>query len=77
MIKKDMLRHFKSIRSNNTEISKTLNVGKSLVVRCAKHHRLIDILTEPEDENVILQVSCEGHQFQKTLAEIVLRVNCE
>ena len=67
MINKDTLRNLISIGSNNTDVDKTLNTGINLVVRCVKHHGLIDILMKPEDDNVIFQALRESHQLHKNI----------
>ena len=65
MIKKDMLRRLISIGSKNIDIHKTFNAGRNLVPRCIKHHALADVLREPEDDNGILQMAREVHQFHE------------
>ena len=67
MINKHMLRNFTSIVSKSTVISQQFNAGRNLVVRCVKHEWLRDILRDPDDDNMILQVSREDHQFHKII----------
>ena len=66
MINKDMISHLSSIVSNNTDITKELNSGRNLVARYYNRHELIHVLMEPDD-NVILQVLREVHQFHKNI----------
>ena len=65
MINKDTLRHLVFIGSKNSDITKIFIAGRHLVARFIKHHRLTDILREPEDDNAILQMLLEVHTFQK------------
>ena len=49
----------------STDVANTLNVGRNLVVRCVKLNGLEDFLMEPEDDNQIIQILREAHQFHK------------
>ena len=40
-------------------------MGRNLVARCAKFHRFIDVLRDPEDDDVIMKILREVHQFHK------------
>ena len=66
LINKDLLSHLISIRSKNTDIAKTFNVARHLVACCVKFRGFTDVLREPEDDNEIMQVFCEVHQFHKS-----------
>ena len=57
-----------AIVSNNTDATKTTSVHRNLVVRCVKYHRFTDVMREPEDNNAMLQVSREVHQFHKIIS---------
>ena len=61
-----MLMHLIHIGYNNTDMSKMPNVGRNAAVHCV-NHELTDSLMETEDDNVILQVLCEVHQFHKNI----------
>ena len=42
-------------------------MGINLVARYIEYRELTDFLMEPEDDNVILQVLREAHQFNKSI----------
>ena len=56
MINKDMLQYLISIGIKITEISKALNVGRTLVAPWIKFHKSSNVLREPEDDDEITQM---------------------
>ena len=67
MINKDVLRHLMSIDSKSADVAKTFNAGSNLVARFIKHDGLADVLSEPEDDNAILKILREVHEFHKII----------
>ena len=65
MTNKCSLRYLTSIGSNNADVAKLFNSGRNIVGFRVKYHMLIDILRDPEDDNAMLQVLREVHQFKK------------
>ena len=55
------------IGSKNTIIGKTFNAGINLVARFIKFHAFADALIEPEDDNSVIQMFREAHQFHKNI----------
>ena len=49
MSDKVVLRNFASFGSQNTDLTKILNVGRNLVARCVKFHGFPDALREPQE----------------------------
>ena len=63
MIRKDMLQHSLSLRIPNTEIDKSFNVGRTLAAHWIKFYQLSNVLRETEDDNEMIQILRETHQF--------------
>ena len=65
MIKKDTLKCLTSIGQKNTDLPKLFNFSRILVARRIKFHGLTNVLRETEDDNDIIQMLCEVHQFRQ------------
>ena len=63
MIGNDMLEQLMSLGIPNTDVSKSLHVGRALVACWIKCHQPSNVLRKLEDDNEIIQILCQMQEL--------------